>query len=146
VTSAAEQVARLIWNLEPGDRVQVLHQGQQIRSYIHAVQFNQIRVEGGRYTVWREGCRLLPRMPQYEKILDQILVHMDPIKVHQEPLPGTLGGRKLVFRIDQHPFVLRGRPKKLLSRLLEMRLISWQVQQAVNQVIFSVRGNLGEFK
>jgi len=144
--SAAEQVTRLIWSPEPGDLIQVLHRGQKIRSRIHAVEFECFRIEGGRYTVWREGCRFLPRMPQYEKILNQILVHMDSLQVHQEPLPGVSGGRKLVFRINQHPVILCGRPKKLLSRLLELRLISWQVHHAINQVIFSARGNLGEFK
>jgi hypothetical protein len=132
--SDAELFVQLLWAPRVGDRIRIKQNGQETRSRISQLLLEGFRIEDGRYTVLRENCRFQPRLPEYEKVLTQLLVHMN------QKL-----GRQVVLRVNGLPVILTGRPKKMLSRFLALRFYCWEVQQAVNQLVFSVRGKLGEF-
>jgi len=140
----AEQFIRFIWVPKAGDRVVA----RGIRTTVESYELGEVVVAafpGETFTSLQLQYRPLP--VDYMGVLDDLY----GLFKYREWTGGDYkwgnehhwGQQVVGIRLNGRVTVcLRGRPRKILTGILELRIVDSAINEAINKLVFSRRGNL----
>jgi hypothetical protein len=123
----AENYIRMLWSPKPGDRVQLLG----VRTFIDDITEHGCSLQDIPATFFLPSqlrYRVDPR--EYEKVLDQ-LQHLFNFREKQSD-----GKWIASIRINKKSsMIFKGRARKILMHLLELRIADIEINQAINDLV-----------